>query len=140
MIRLKVGAGELLGCGVKPRLTGLEILSVANSEGLSTRLVFPTCRKGDVWHGFAHGFDALFDWRGVISQHVQSGSEGDHFDLNLLADRAVILSRIAHVIEGEIHNGGVIDVDLHSQPMRLRLVGGAVADFGGSPDFGRMEC
>jgi hypothetical protein len=47
-----------------------------------------------------------------------------------------MLSRIAHVIEGEIHNGGVIDVDLHSQPMRLLLVGGG-ADFGGSSDFGR---
>ncbi len=94
----------------------------------------PTCRKGEVWHGFAHGLDALLDRRGVISQHVQSGSEGDHFDLNLLADRAVILSRIAHVIEGEIHNGGVIDVDLHSQPMRVRLVG--VSDFGVSTDFG----
>jgi hypothetical protein len=48
---------------------------------------------------------------------------------------AVMLSHIAHVIEGETHNGGVIDVDLHSQPMRLLLVVGG-ADFGRSIDFG----
>jgi hypothetical protein len=95
----------------------------------------PACRKGEVWHGFAHGLDARFDGRGAISQHVQSGSKGDHFDLNLLADLAVMLSHIAHVIEGETHNGGVIDVDLHSQPMRLLLVVGS-ADFGRSIDFG----
>jgi hypothetical protein len=47
-----------------------------------------------------------------------------------------MLSRIAHVIEGEIHNGGVINVDPHGQPMRLISVGGG-ADFGGSTDFGR---
>src|SRR5436309_5733859 len=46
-----------------------------------------------------------------------------------------MLSRIAHVIEGEIHNGWVIDIDLLSQPMRLLLVGGG-AHFGRSTDFG----
>jgi hypothetical protein len=45
-------------------------------------------------------------------------------------------------IEDEIHNGGVIDVDLYSQPMQLLLVGGGAdfggrTDFGGSTDFGR---
>ena len=45
---------------------------------------------------------------------MQSGSKGDHFDLNLLAELVVMLNHIAHVIEGESHNGGVIDVDLHS--------------------------
>src|SRR5258708_37583686 len=73
----------------------------------------PTCSKGEVWHGFAHGLDARFDGWGVISQHVQSGSKGDQFDLNLLAELAVMLSRIAHVIEGEIHNGGGVVVDLY---------------------------
>jgi hypothetical protein len=46
-----------------------------------------------------------------------------------------MVSHIAHVVEGEIHNGGVIDVDLHSHPMRLLLIGGS-ADFGRSTDFG----
>jgi hypothetical protein len=91
----------------------------------------PTGGKGELWHGFAHGLDARFDGRGVISQHVQSGSKGDHFDLNLLAELAVMLSNIVHVIEGEIHNDGVIDVDLHNQPMRLLLVGSG-ADLLGS--------
>jgi hypothetical protein len=46
-----------------------------------------------------------------------------------------MLSHIAYVVEGEIHHGGVIDIDLYNQPMRLLLVdGGAV--FGGSTDFG----
>src|ERR1700730_4167055 len=96
----------------------------------------PTCRKGKLWHGFAHGLDARFDGRGVVSQHVQSGSKRDHFDLNLLAEIAVILSHIAHVIEGKIHNGGIVDVDLHNQPMRLLLLGRA-ADFGRRTAFGR---
>jgi hypothetical protein len=44
--------------------------------------------------------------------------------------------------EDEIHNGGIIDVDLYSQPMQLLLVGGGAdfggrTDFGGSTDFGR---
>jgi hypothetical protein len=86
----------------------------------------PTCGKGELWQGFAHGLDARFGGRGVISQHVQSGSISDHFDLNLLAERAVMLSHIAHVIQGEIHNGGVIDVDLHNRPMRLLLVAAAL--------------
>ncbi len=60
----------------------------------------PTCRKGELWHGFGHGFDARFDGGSVISQHVEPGSIGDHFDLNLLAERAVMLSHIAHVVEG----------------------------------------
>jgi hypothetical protein len=104
----------------------------------------PTCGKGELRHGFAHGLDARFDGRGVFSQHVQSGSKGDHFDLNLLAEFAVMLSHIAHVIEGEIHNDGIIDVDLHSQPMRLLLPGsgadllGSSADFGGGTDWAEM--
>ncbi len=92
------------------------------------------CRKGEVWHGFAHGLDARFDGRGVISEHVQSGPEGNNFDLNLFADLVVMLIHVAHVIEGEIHNGGVIDVDLHSHPMRLLLAGGRT-DLGGSADL-----
>ncbi len=84
-------------------------------------------------HGFLHGLDARLDGRGVISQ---SGSKGNHFDFNLFAD-VVVLSHIAHVIEGAIHNGGVIDVDLHGHPMRLLLVGGS-ADFGWSTDFWRQ--
>jgi hypothetical protein len=47
-----------------------------------------------------------------------------------------MLNYIVHVIKGEIHNGGVIDVDLHNQPMRLPLVGRG-ADFGRSPELGR---
>ena len=73
--------------------------------------------------------------RGVISQHVQSGSKGNHFNVNLFADLVVMLSHVAHVIEDEIHNGGIIYVDLHGHPMRLLLVGGR-ADFGRSTDFG----
>jgi hypothetical protein len=55
---------------------------------------------------------------------VQSGSKGDHFDLNLLADVAVMLSCIADVIESEIHRCGVIDVDLYREPMWPRTIGG----------------
>jgi hypothetical protein len=94
----------------------------------------PTCRKSDVWHGFAHGLDARFDGRGVISEHVRSGRKGNNFDLNLFADLVVMLIHVAHVIEVEIHNGGVIDVDLHSHPMRLLLAGGST-DLGGSADL-----
>src|ERR1700737_5239227 len=66
----------------------------------------PTCRKGELWHGFAHGIDARFYGRGVISQHVQSGSKGDHFDLNLLAELAVMWTHVPHVIGGELQPGG----------------------------------
>src|SRR5258708_32663813 len=45
----------------------------------------------------------------VIPHHVESGSKGDHFDLNLLAELAVMLGHIAHVIESEIHGGWDID-------------------------------
>ena len=37
-----------------------------------------------------------------------------------------MLDRIAHIIECEIYSGGVIDVDLHSQPMRLLFFGAAL--------------
>jgi hypothetical protein len=53
---------------------------------------------------------------------MQSGAKGDHFDFNLLADLAVVLHRIAHIIENEIHGRGVIDVNLYGEPMRLRSV------------------
>jgi hypothetical protein len=43
---------------------------------------------------------------------VQSGSKANHVDLNLFADLVVTLNHIAHVMEGEIHNGGIIDVIL----------------------------
>jgi len=86
-------------------------------------------------HCFGHGLDARFDGRSVISRHVQSGSKGNHFNINFFADLAVMLSHVAHVIEDEIHNGGIIYVDLHGHPMRLLLVGGR-ADFGRSTDFG----
>src|SRR3984893_1580615 len=96
----------------------------------------PASGKGELWHGFAHRLDARFDGRGVFSQHMQSGPIGDHLDLNRLAERTVMLNYIVHVIKGEIHNGGVIDVDLHNQPMRLPLVGRG-ADFCRSPELGR---
>ena len=57
--------------------------------------------------------DARFDGRSIVSQHVQSGPIGDHLDLDLLAEVAVMLSYIADVIEREIHDGGVIDVDMY---------------------------
>jgi hypothetical protein len=62
----------------------------------------PACRKGKLRHGFAHRLDARFDGRSVLSQHVQSGSKGDHLDLNLLADLVVVLNCVAHVVENEI--------------------------------------
>src|SRR5258707_5217507 len=84
----------------------------------------PTRRKGEVWHGFAHGLDARFDGRGVISQHVQSGSKGNNFDLNLFADLVVMLSHVAHVIEGEIHNGGGHSVAPPHPPDSVAFVSG----------------
>jgi hypothetical protein len=65
---------------------------------------------------------------------VQSGSKRNNFDLNLFANLAVMLSHVAHVIECEIHNGGVIDVDLHSHPVQLLLVGGSTG-LGGRADL-----
>ena len=54
--------------------------------------VSPHAEKGEVWHGFAHGLDARFDGRGVISEHVQSGPKGNNFDLNLFTDAVVMLN------------------------------------------------
>ena len=45
-----------------------------------------------------------------------------------------MLSHVAHVIEGEIHNGGVVDVDLLSYPMQLLVVGGSTG-LGGRADL-----
>ena len=71
----------------------------------------------------------------VSSQHVQSRSKSNHFNINLLSDIAVMLSHVAYVVEGEIHDGGVIDVDLHGHSMRQLLVGGR-SDPGRSTEFG----
>jgi len=65
---------------------------------------------------------------------VLSGSKDNNFDLNLFADLAVMLSHVADVIEGKIHNGGAMDVDLHSHPMQLLLVGGSTG-LGGRADL-----
>jgi hypothetical protein len=84
-----------------------------------------------VWHvSLAHGLDAHFHGRA----DVLSGSKDNNFDLNRFADLAVMLSHVADVIEGKIHNGGAMDVDLHSHPMQLLLVGGSTG-LGGRADL-----
>jgi len=50
----------------------------------------------------------------VSSRSMCSPGPSNHVDLNLFADLVVTLNHIAHVMEGEIHNGGIIDVVLHS--------------------------
>jgi len=37
-----------------------------------------------------------------ISRHVQSGSKGNHFNINFSPTSLVMLSHVAHVIEDEI--------------------------------------
>src|SRR5258708_13323551 len=42
----------------------------------------PTCRKGELWHGFGHGFDARFNGGGVIPHLLHPRSSGDPFHSN----------------------------------------------------------
>ena len=61
----------------------------------------PACRKGELWHGFAHGHYACFNRRGIVSQHVQPGPKGNHFDLNLLANLSVMRAALLTLLRAD---------------------------------------
>ena len=63
------------------------------------------------------------------------GFGGCGMPAHLLADLAVMLSHIVHVIEARLITAGSLTSIFNSQPMRLLLVVGS-ADFGRSIDFG----
>src|ERR1700704_180936 len=77
--RYRIANGASLLQFHEPDDAGFDDLGLRNERDIfrltscHTFASIPACRKGEVWHGFAHGLDARFDGRGAISQHVQSG-------------------------------------------------------------------
>src|ERR1043166_2458025 len=53
----------------------------------------------DRWRFLGNRLDAILYRRGVVSQHVKAGTEGNDFDFYLLAEGLVVLLNVGRVIK-----------------------------------------
>jgi hypothetical protein len=75
--------------------------SLASTFAILSR-VFPHAENVSSGYAFTHGLDARLNGGHVVSQRVQTRSEGHHLDLYPLAEFAVVARCIAYVVESEI--------------------------------------
>ena len=72
------------------------------------RMLRATWRGLETWHVERPAGAPVLD---PTKRPVQARSKRHHLDLDRLADVVVVLNCVAHIVEREIHNSGIVDVD-----------------------------